>query len=168
VGDLKAGVLSDSYTLNGTITTGKSSGLIGGIGHHAAFLNSFGKVSARSEWLESYGIVADHWGMALKNVFSLSTTGSIEAPANMYAAIATEGYSGATSNCFYSQQISTCTKDYDGTPILGCSTDLCTAIDTSSNPGYFYSKSNAPLDQWNFDWVWQENSGALPTLRHRN
>ena len=39
----------------------------------------------------------------------------------------------------------------------------CTAIE--DNSAYFYSESNLPMANWDFENIWQENPGTYPTLR---
>lgn len=39
------------------------------------------------------------------------------------------------------------------------------AVDTQSNPGYFYDKNNVPLSMWNFENIWQEVEGDYPRIQ---
>ncbi len=42
----------------------------------------------------------------------------------------------------------------------------CTKI--TDNPTYWHSSSNPPMNEWDFDTIWQENSGTYPTLQWQN
>jgi len=42
-----------------------------------------------------------------------------------------------------------------------------TGIDGPTQPQYFFDKTNAPLDSWDFDTVWKEVPGELPELRNK-
>jgi hypothetical protein len=37
-----------------------------------------------------------------------------------------------------------------------------------SNPDYFYNKNNSPMNEWDFDTIWQENVDGYPTLQWTN
>ncbi len=43
----------------------------------------------------------------------------------------------------------------------------CTGLDEAAQSDYFMQSSNAPLDTWDFDAVWREESGGYPVLRHQ-
>ena len=50
---------------------------------------------------------------------------------------------------------------FDSTKCSGCTNVDATGETTS----YFYSATNAPLKNWDFDKVWMAQSSAFPTLR---
>lgn len=62
-------------------------------------------------------------------------------------------YWGSTSTGLY----------YDAGYCLYCS--IGTGIDTIATPNYFFNSSNPPMDQWDFENIWQENNNTYPTLR---
>jgi hypothetical protein len=39
------------------------------------------------------------------------------------------------------------------------------AIDTGTQPGYFFDKANPPLSSWDFATTWLQRSGDYPVLR---
>lgn len=79
-------------------------------------------------------------------------------------AVGTVSGTGSTTDVYYNEFVCDCT---DGV-VTG--TDDTTGVNAANaTPNYFLgNNTNAPLDSWDFDEVWETNVGAHPTLQEES
>jgi hypothetical protein len=156
----------DSYT-TGTISTSLtgSSNYIGGLVGHQGGGNegivgtsySTMTVTGADMYVQglSDGCLLDPpWYNCPHNFFAGSVTGAAAAPGNY--SISPLGYSNMDSS--YYSSASSCTNTGSGGACGSFGSGSVTATD-------LYDKTKAPISNWDFVNVWQENAGAFPTLR---
>ncbi|MBK9069579.1 MAG: hypothetical protein IPL79_01005 [Myxococcales bacterium] len=91
-------------------------------------------------------------GSAMSNVFALSQT--IKGQTSVGVLIGLNSSGSAVANSHYWSGV-TCVNN-------NCNTNFATP---QSQQAHFYSKSNAPLDMWDFVNVWEEVPGSTPVLK---
>lgn len=142
-------LVTDSY-VTGTITGGTGSNIGGVVGG--------GSSASQTNTYSAATIVSTGQGVG-------GVSGTFNANNTNFATGDVTGNS-ATNNIGIGSGLNTTVTYYSNTAVC---TNLgaggCHASGTSAAPATFQFKTNPPLTSWDFDNVWQENAGALPTLR---
>ncbi|RLB46738.1 MAG: hypothetical protein DRJ42_26970 [Deltaproteobacteria bacterium] len=140
--------------------SGRGFGVAGLVGHHAGTLtngyyqNATFPVTATSRVA---GLVG--WNVAGGSVTNTFTVASVDGnTVNDDVSLHVGTADGAAGNSFFDSSRAVMNGGTGGIRVNG------TPIDLFDNPGYFFSRANAPLDAWAFGTVWVEVSGDYPTL----
>ncbi len=96
-------------------------------------------------------------GLVGRNYDSISNSFSTSRVTNEKDTGGLTGSAGTISNSYWDITLTEQATCYDG------GSTNCTSTD--NNISWYYYSTNAPLSSWNFTTIWQENSGAYPTLR---
>jgi hypothetical protein len=148
-----------STTVTGATTTG---GFIAAISLSDVFIDCYatGSVTSNAQYLGGFAGASKNDPSAIQNSFSTTQVNSGTNHNGFIGYFSSYGAGSAgLSNVYWDKTNSTRTNCH--------STDTnCTTINASSpNLSYWYSKSNGPMNTWDFDTIWQENADTYPTLR---
>jgi hypothetical protein len=140
------GTLIDTYAAGGSVTGPAS---VAGLGNVHSAVSSYASSTVKATGGSAGGLTAAGGAdglvidvFASSNVTASGGTAYDITPTVNSASQVTDAY-------------------YDSSKCSGC-----TNVDgTGQATSYFYTATNAPMSKWDFDNVWQANSGAFPTLR---
>ncbi len=152
------GSIEDSYATGSVSGSTNVGGLVGNMNSATASVArcyATGSVTGNSSQVG--GLVGLNVG-TVSNSFSTGAVVGTTGAADVGPAIGTS--TGTVTGAYFASNVS-CTNSGGG----GCNS-MGTGIDLTVTPSYFQIRLNAPMTGvWDFTTVWQENSGALPTLR---
>ena len=170
VGRQDNGEIINSYstgTISGSTYVG---GLVGYMGESddvgAAITNSYstGNVTCTNNiagGLVGYQRVYSSNILTISNSFS---TGIVTCPGDSAGGLVGKQYNGGLISNSYFDKTGVKLDNMCGTIVGGSGCDNEKGIDTTSQPNYFYSSSNAPLNSWPFSTIWVARNNNYPVL----
>jgi hypothetical protein len=150
-------VISDSYSKATIITNSNSyaGGLVGAnLSGSPQVLRSYAAVTFNGMGTYNGGLIGGFFGGLVQNSFSASDMSS--AAGTLSGAMFGVG-DGTSTNNYFDRTLA------NRSGCTGNGAAACTGVNVANaDPNYFKSNhTNAPLDTWNFDYVWS-NVGTLP------
>ncbi len=155
-GGLAGADLSNGGTVNDSYATGSVTGSssIGGlVGYSFRINRSYATGNVTATGGNIGGLVGEQYYNVVNNSFS---TGNVTGNSDVNRVGPVIGLNNAPNNSYL--DTATCTNLFGG--------GVCTVIGTARTQSYLIDKSNALFSTWDFTNVWQENPGALPTLKN--
>ena len=159
-------VIEDSFS-RGDVTSGGShvGGLVGAL-DHSTITRSYasGAVTGGSNVGGLVGLLYNVDAGAISDSF---TTSEVFAGWGSQGAVTGSSYNTPSpspfSNVYFDSNVNS------EMPCLGdASVSACTGVLGGVGSSHFYDKTQAPLDTWNFNLVWQDHVDQLPTLQIYN
>lgn len=134
-------------------------GLIG-VDFNGTVTRSYATGATFASHLTAAGLIAHGWTTSdMQHNFA---TGAVNA-ANERGGLYGRANGGTDTGSYWSIAGTGVDRMCSGGPMAACNDSR--GIDTPEADTYFFSSANPPLDQWDFDTVWQEHPDRLPTLR---
>lgn len=174
------GMIERSYVTGTVDAQGYVAGHLAGV-NNGTVRDSYstGALAGSSVW--NGGLIGVNNKLVERTYSTVDLTGSTEMGGlvgnnndRVYNSFATGSITGGTYNVGGVMGVDYATSsglywyDHSSNPSVGVDGDSSGGSDTSSSESveaYFYTGSNAPMDTWDFTNVWQQNAGAMPTLR---
>lgn len=161
VGSVATITLRDSFSLVNIVSTSISStavgGLVGTIGSSGVISNSFA-IGNLTSTRTGGGLVGTGSSVTITDSFFI---GSVEgsSPSDSVGMVGGILNSSTVNNTYYDDQ-----KACNNLGAGNCNTLYGSAVDTSLDNDYFFTVTNAPMDQWDFVNTWEPVAGGPPQL----